>query len=77
MVGKKKEREEVYVYTQEGERKEIMEYADEFIGSWKNNIYQKAERPNRPVKMGVENVSKKKKNWACLETVLFSSLSGP
>ena len=46
LIVKKKEREEeVYVYTQEGDRKEIMEYADEFIGSWQNNIYQKAERP--------------------------------
>ena len=46
LTGKKKEREEVYVYTQEEERKEIMEYADEFIGSWQDNIYQKTERPD-------------------------------
>ena len=30
----------------------------------------------RPVKMGAENVSKKKKNLNRLETVLFSFLSG-
>ena len=47
LTGKKKEREEeAYVYTQEGDRKEIMEISDRFIGRWQENIYQKAKRPD-------------------------------
>ena len=46
LLGKKKEREEAYVYTQEGKRKEIMEIPEKFLGSWKENIYQKTKRPD-------------------------------
>ena len=47
LLGKKKEREEeAYVYTEEGERREIMEIPDKFLGSWQENIYQKATRPD-------------------------------
>ena len=47
LLDKKKEREEeAYVYTEEGERKEIMEIPDKFLGSWQDNIYQKATRPD-------------------------------
>ena len=43
---KKEEEEEAYVYTDEGERKEVMEIPEKFIGSWMINIYQKATRPD-------------------------------
>ena len=46
LLGKNKEEEETYIYTDEGERKEIMEIPEEFIGSWLINIYQKAKRPD-------------------------------
>ena len=46
-LGKKKEsEEEPFIYTDEGERKEIMEIPDKFIGSWLVKIYQKATRPD-------------------------------
>ena len=47
LLGKKKEyEEEAYVYTNEGERREIMDIPEEFIGSWLINIYQKATKPD-------------------------------
>ena len=42
LLGKNKEREEeTYVYTQEGDRKEIMEISEEYVVKWKQTIYQK------------------------------------
>ena len=39
LLGKKKEREEeVYVYTEEGEKKEIMEIQEDYIEKWRENI---------------------------------------
>ena len=39
LLGKKKEREEeVYVYTEEGEKKEIMEIKEDYIEKWRDNI---------------------------------------
>ena len=46
LLGKNKEEEEAYIYTDEGERKEIMEIPEKFIGSWLINIYQKSTRPD-------------------------------
>ena len=47
LLGKKKEEEEeAYVITDEGERKEVMEIPEKFIGSWLINIYQKSARPD-------------------------------
>ena len=47
LLGKKKEREEeAHVYTEEGERKEIMKIQENFIGKWQKSIYQKASRPD-------------------------------
>ena len=47
LLGKKKEEEEeAYIYTNEGERKEVMEFNEKFIGSWLINIYQKSARPD-------------------------------
>ena len=38
LLGKNKEREEdIYVYTQEGDRKEIMEMSKEYIDKWKTD----------------------------------------
>ena len=45
LLGKNKEREEeTYVYTQEGDRKEIMEISEEYVVKWKQTIYQKTDR---------------------------------
>ena len=45
LLGKnKEEEEETFIYTQKGDRKEIMEIPEEFIGSWLINIYQKAKK---------------------------------
>ena len=42
LLGKNKERkEETYVYTQEGERKEIMEMSVEYVDKWKQTRFQK------------------------------------
>ena len=60
LLGKyKEEEEETYIYTEEGERKEIMEIPEEFIGSWLINIYQKAKRPDFSFWYGKEGLMKK------------------
>ena len=42
LLGKNKERgEETYVYTQEGDRKEIMEMSEEYVDKWKQTSFQK------------------------------------
>ena len=42
LLGKNKRRDyENFVYTQEGEKKEIMEIAEEYVNKWKQSIYQK------------------------------------
>ena len=47
LLGKnKEEEEETFVYNEEGERKEIMEIPEKFVGSWVRNIYQKSLRPD-------------------------------
>ena len=62
LLGKKKEdEEEAYVYTDEGERKEVMEIPERFIGSWMMNIYQKAARPDFSFWYGKEGVMEKMK----------------
>ena len=45
LLGKDKRRdEESFVFTQEGEKKEIMEISEEYVTKWKQSIYQKTER---------------------------------
>ena len=45
LIGKDREREEeAFVYGEDGEKNEIMAIKEEFAASWKENIYQKAEK---------------------------------
>jgi len=45
LLGKSKERvEEAFVYTEEGEKKNIEEVRNEYMDEWKKKIYQKNER---------------------------------
>ena len=45
LLGENKEIEdEAYVYTEEGVKKEIMDYETEYIEGWKSSIYQKFEK---------------------------------
>ena len=45
LLGKNKRRDdENFIYTQEREKKEIMEIAEEYVNKWKQSIYQKTER---------------------------------
>ena len=42
LLGKNREREEdTYVYTHEGERKEIMEMSVEYVDKWKKTAFKK------------------------------------
>ena len=46
-MGKNREEdEETFVHDEEGERKEIMEIPEKFVGTWVYNIYQKLLRPD-------------------------------
>ena len=45
---KKEEEDEAYVQADEGERKEVMEIPEKFIGSWLINIYQKSVSQTSP-----------------------------
>ena len=45
LLGKNKVvEEEAFVYTEEREKIEIMDYDTEYISSWKSSIYQKFEK---------------------------------
>merc|ERR1711874_180348 len=45
LLGKNKEIvDDAYVYTEEGLKKEIMDYETEYIEGWRNSIYQKFEK---------------------------------
>ena len=45
ILGKSKEREEeAYVFTEEGERKNVIEISNEYMNEWKKKIYQKTNR---------------------------------
>ena len=45
LLGKNKKRdEEAFVYSQEGEKKNIEEMTDVYLDKWKKEIYQKTER---------------------------------
>ena len=45
LLGKNKEIvEDAYVYTEEGLKKEIMDYETEYIEGWRSSIYQKYEK---------------------------------
>ena len=45
ILGKSKEREEeAYVFTEEGERKNVIEISNEYMNEWKKKIYQKTDR---------------------------------
>ena len=45
LMGKEKGgEEEAYIYDELGEKREIMEVREEFVGRWRENIYQKAKK---------------------------------
>ena len=45
LLGKSKEKDEdIYVYTEEGLKKDITEISEEYLSKWKQKIYQKARR---------------------------------
>ena len=45
LLGKTKEKdEETFVFTEEGNKKEIMTYTKEYTEEWKKSVYQKTER---------------------------------
>ena len=45
LLGKNKDKdEETFVYTTEGDKKEIKEISREYIDGWKQAVYQKTER---------------------------------
>ena len=45
LLGKTKERdEETFVFTEEGNKKEIMTYTKEYTEEWKKSVYQKTDR---------------------------------
>ena len=60
LLGKKKENEEeIYVYTDEGERKKVMDIPKKSIGSWMMNISQKTARPDFSFWYGKEGLMEK------------------
>ena len=60
LLGKKKEdKEEAFVHTDKGERKEVMEIPEKLKGSWLINIYQKATRPDFSFWCGEEGLMEK------------------
>ena len=61
LLGNNKEKEEdTYVYTQEGEKKEIEEMSDDYVNKWKQEIYQKTGRINFSFWYGTESMKGKK-----------------
>merc|ERR1711874_355449 len=61
LLGNNKEKEEdTYVYTQEGEKKEIEEMSDDYINKWKQEIYQKTGRTDFSFWYGTESIKGKK-----------------
>ena len=61
LLGSNKEKEDTYVYTQEGDKKEIIEMSKEYIDKWKQAIYQKTGRTNFSFWYGTESIKGKKK----------------
>ena len=56
LLGKSKERdEETFVFTEEGNKKEIMTYTKEYTEEWKKTVYQKTERTDFTFWYGDEN----------------------
>ena len=61
LLGKSKEKdEEAFVYTQEGEKKEIEEISDEYVDKWKQDIYQKKGRVDFSFWYGTDSMKGKK-----------------
>ena len=57
LLGKNKEKdEETFVYTMEGDKKEIMKYTKEYIDEWKKTVYQKSEKTDFTFWHGSENI---------------------
>merc|ERR1712033_144317 len=57
LLGKnKEEEEETYIYNEEGDRKEIMEIPEKFVGTWLINVYQKAMKPDFSFWYGKEGI---------------------
>ena len=57
LLGKNKEKEEeAFVFTEEGEKKEILEYEGEYIDGWKSSVYQKSEKTDFSFWYGKEGV---------------------
>ena len=62
LLGKNKERDEdTYVYTTEGDKREIMEISKEYINGWKQAVYQKTDRVDFSFWYGNGEVRGKKK----------------
>ena len=62
LLGQDKEKEEeAYVFTGEGDKKEIMEYTKEFIIDWKTSVYQKSEKTDFSFWYGKDGNGGKKK----------------
>ena len=62
LLGQDKEKEEAaFVFSEEGEKKEIMEYTKEFIDNWKASVYQKSEKTDFSFWYGKDGIGGKKK----------------
>ena len=62
LLGQDKEKEEeAFVFNEEGEKKEIMEYTKEFMGNWKASVYQKSEKTDFSFWYGKDGIGGKKK----------------
>ena len=61
LLGNNKEKEgETYVYTQDGEKREIEEISDDYINKWRQEVYLKTERIDFSFWYGMESVKGKK-----------------
>merc|ERR1711874_576700 len=64
LLGKKREvEEEAYVYSEEGEKQEIMTCEESFTQKWTNHIYQKLKKADFTFWYGKENQEGKKSSW--------------
>merc|ERR1712030_14527 len=54
LLGKSKEKEDIYVYTEEGLKKDITEISEKYLSKWKQKIYQKTGRIDFSFRYGNE-----------------------
>merc|ERR1712055_1133296 len=62
LLGKNKEKEDIYVYTEEGLKEDITEISEEYLSKWKQNIYQKTGRMDFTFWYGNESQKGMKEN---------------